>query len=592
MELFYVENTKFITKCPLCMEIVGIKINYDDFTVSVQCKNGHNKDDLSYNDFEDKYIKPSQIYKCKCHYCFKLLSDDSVNYKCQKCNKLYCPNCINMHLKETKHISEIFIQKYQLCDKHNQQYNCYCETCKTNICDKCKKSHKKHIVKSIINLIPTKTKLDSINNNLETFEKKVDEFLSLMRNYKEELDKRYLKINGFFQFLKNINNSLLNNFNSNCFNYFNFENFNYLYDSLKDDKIFDIDKYKDYLFMKENKNKDKEEEKDEKDEKEEKEEKSDIITNKGKKNEYKIRRHENESNINYIQNLNKLQYLKYNIFFVFDKTFIKFFKYENYSFNSLFSYDLGKFKIYNIQPAKYSNSILINFEFKKNVKILEYDLTNKTFNLSKKDIKEPKMGYPRHFYKCIDNNNGNILTQDNNGTTIWDLDEKKNYQKYKTINIAESSLTNINEKLFSFQDNNFNIYFYDTINYECNSKINYNKKITFIGIINDEIIVFNNSYSSILLMVDIKNLEIVQIIDNNKYYSNLKIKNDYLLTFNMENDNKLIIKKTKYDINEKCFKITEAFEKDSKLNSFSNVLITDYDYVVILNYNNMIILNL
>ena len=41
------------------------------------------------------------------------------------------------------------------------------------------------------------------------------------------------------------------------------------------------------------------------------------------------------------------------------------------------------------------------------------------------------MGYPRHFYKCIDNNNGNILTQDNVGTTIWKLDEKK---LYKTLN--------------------------------------------------------------------------------------------------------------------------------------------------------------
>ena len=586
MELFYVENTKYITKCPLCMEIVGIKINYDNFSVSVRCKNGHNKDDLSYNDFEEKYIKPSQLYKCKCHYCFKLLNDDIINFKCQKCNKLYCPSCMNIHFNETKHISDTFIQKYQLCDKHNQRYNLYCESCKTNICDKCRKSHKKHIIKSIINLIPTKTKLDSINSNIETFGKKVDEFLSLMKNYKEELDKRYSKINGFFQFLKNIYNSLLNNFNSNYFDYFNFENFNYLFDSLKDDKIFDIDKYKNYLFMKENIIKDKEEEKEEKDEK------SDIIGIKGKKNEYKMHRHENESNINYIQNLNKLQYLKDNIFFVFDKTFIKFFKYENYSFNSLLSYDLGKFKIYNIQPAKYSNTILINFEFKKNVKILEYDLTNKTINLSKKDIKEPKMGYPRHFYKCIDNNNGNILTQDNNGTTIWTLDEKKNYQKHLTINIAELSLTNIKDNLISFQDNNFNIYFYDTINYECNNKINYNKKVSFIGIINDEIIIFNNSYSSILIMVDIKNLEIVQIIDNYKYYSNLKVKNNYLLTFNMENDNKLIIKKTKYDINEKCFKLTETLEKDSKLNSFSNVLITDYDYVVILNYNNMIILNL
>ena len=104
-----------------------------------------------------------------------------------------------------------------------------------------------------------------------------------------------------------------------------------------------------------------------------------------------------EANINYIQNLNKLQYLKENIFFVFDKTFIKFFKFENYAFTYFLYYDLGKFKIYNIQPAKFSNSILINFEFKKNVKILEYDLINKTIKLSKKVIKDQKMGYPRLF---------------------------------------------------------------------------------------------------------------------------------------------------------------------------------------------------
>ena len=190
-------------------EIVGIKINYDNFTLSVQCKNGHNKDELPFNEFEDKYIKPSQIYKCKCHYCFKLLNDDTINFKCLQCNKLLCSNCVNKHFKETKHNTEKFIQKYQLCEKHNQKYNFFCETCKQNICDKCKKSHRKHTIKSILNLIPTKTKLDSVNNSLEEFDKKVDELLSLMRKYKEEIDKRHTQINGFFQFLKNINNYLL-----------------------------------------------------------------------------------------------------------------------------------------------------------------------------------------------------------------------------------------------------------------------------------------------------------------------------------------------------------------------------------------------
>ena len=581
MELFYVENTKYITKCPECLEIVGIKINYENFTLSVQCKDGHNKDELPFNEFEDKYIKPSQIYKCKCHYCFKLLNDDTINFKCLQCNKLLCSNCVNNHFKETKHNTEKFIQKYQLCEKHNQKYNFFCETCKQNICDKCKKSHRKHTIKSILNLIPTKTKLDSVNNSLEEFDKKVDELLSLMRKYKEEIDKRYTQINGFFQFLKNINNYLLNNFNSNYFDYYNFENFNYLFDSLKDDNIFDINKYKNYLFMKEKNIKENNEDNEDK-----------IESTKEKRNEFKIHRRENEANINYIQNLNKLQYLKENIFFVFDKTFIKFFKFENYAFTSFLYYDLGKFKIYNIQPAKYSNSILINFEFKKNVKILEYDLINKTIKLSKKDIKEQKMGYPRHFYKCIDNNNGNILTQDNVGTTIWKLDEKKNYIKHSTINIAQLSLFNVSENLITFQDNNYNIYFYDTINYECNNKIYYDKKVNLIGIINNEIMIFNNSYSSVLFMIDIKYLEIIQIIDNNKYYPSIKIKDNYLLTFYMENDNKLIIKKNEYNIKEHNFKLTETIEKDSKLNSFSNVLITDFDYIVIVNYNTMTILNL
>ena len=580
MELFYLENTKYIPKCPECSEIIGFKIDYENFLVSVKCINGHNKDDLLYNDFQDNYVKSSQLYRTNCHQCFKVLNEDGTNFKCQICNKLYCSNCIKKHTKETNHNSIItFLQPYQLCQKHNQKYSFFCQNCKKNICDKCKNTHKKHEIKSILNIMPNKTKFDYIRKNTKEFDNKIDEISLKIKNYKNEIDKRFIEIDGFFQFLKNINRNLLNNFNSNYFDYYNFENFNYLFDSLKNENIFDFDRYKNYLFMNKDKSKNKEVEKPDKTRKE--------ILNEMRKN-----RRENEVNYNYIQNLNKLEYLKENIFYVFDKSFIKFFKFENYSFASTMYYDLGKFKLCNIKPAKFSDKILLNFEFKKNIKILEYDLSTKTITISKKDIKDSPIGYPRHFYKYIDNNNGNILTQDNNGTTIWEIDKKNNYIKKSTINNAQLSLFNINENLFCFQDNDYKIYFYDTINYNCNKIINYDKKVDLIGIIKDELIVFNKSFGNIILLVDMKYLELVQFIDTNRYFQIMKLKYNYLLLFQMENDNKIKIVKKQYDKKKREFKNAEIIEKNSKLNSFSNVLITDIGYVAILNYNNMILLNI
>jgi hypothetical protein len=69
-------------------------------------------------------------------------------------------------------------------------------------------------------------------------------------------------------------------------------------------------------------------------------------------NEYKNRRREKEMDYTFIQNLNKLEYLKDNVFYVFDKTFIKFFQFENFSFNSILKFDLDKYRIYNIEPSK------------------------------------------------------------------------------------------------------------------------------------------------------------------------------------------------------------------------------------------------
>ena len=160
--------------------------------------------------------------------------------------------------------------------------------------------------------------------------------------------------------------------------------------------------------------------------------------------------------------------------------------------------------------------------------------------------------------------------------------------KFKDVQL---SLININKNLFCSQDNDYNIYFYDTLNYECRKIIIYHKKVNLIGVINDEIAIFHNSFSSIIFLMDIKYLEIIQIIDNGKFHT-IKVEDNYLLAFHMENDYKLVIVKKEYDIKEKYFKHSEVMEKDSVLNSFSNILITDKDYVVILNYNHMVLLNI
>ena len=431
MEFFHIDNTKYIVKCPECYEIAGFKIDFEKFMISVECKNGHNKVNIPYEEFKLKYVKPSQIYWCNCNKCFKLLNNQNINYKCKTCNKLFCPNCINIHKKENNHSSAIkFIQDYQLCQKHNKKYSFFCKDCKISLCDKCINDHKKHSTKSILDIIPNQEKENSIKGYFEEFNKKIQEITSILLDYRNEINERYKKINGFLLFMEYINDNLLNNFNYNCYDYYNFDNFNYLYNSLKNEEIFDVTRYKNYLLNI-----------DDKDMKEEIQETPIKGLDK------------NERDNSYIESLGRLEYLKDNIFYVFDKT-LNFFSFENYSFKSILSYDLSKFRIYNLQPAKYSNKIF-NFERKKNIKILEYDIINKSIYLSKKEIKEPRFGYPKHFYKCFDNKNGNILTQEINEIIVWKNDKKNNFTKELTIPNAIQSLYDINESLFCFQDRDF-----------------------------------------------------------------------------------------------------------------------------------------
>ena len=72
----------------------------------------------------------------------------------------------------------------------------------------------------------------------------------------------------------------------------------------------------------------------------------------------------------------------------------------------------------------------------------------------------------------------------------------------------------------------------------------------------------------------------------------MKVKDNCLLAFNMENPNKLQIVKMEFDANEKDFKRPQIIENYSNLTNFSKILVLDNEYVAIINNNNMIILNI
>ena len=138
MKVLELSTEKYIPKCPECSEIIKFRINFNNLSCSIECKNGHNKNNYPYKKFQKNYMKSSQGYECYCSKCFHALNSESTNYKCDICNKLFCPNCLKEHSDEANHCSKKkFIFNYQLCPKHYQKFNSFCEDCKINLCEEC-----------------------------------------------------------------------------------------------------------------------------------------------------------------------------------------------------------------------------------------------------------------------------------------------------------------------------------------------------------------------------------------------------------------------------------------------------------------------
>ena len=333
MEIFHLENKKYVAACPECFDILKFTINKETMSISGECKKGHIMKDKTIEFFINNCIKSTNEYSNKCYNCYELIDEKNNNYACLRCDKLFCNNCINTHIQKEKHnIRRNFISNSHLCTKHERKYLWFCETCKNNLCQECKKFHIFHSIKSFLDVIPTIKEKELIDNSIVKFNDHIQELYFINDIILEDTRIRCKKFSTFLKFLEEISDKLFKNYNSAYFDYYNFENIKYISDLINNNDFYNFDKYYDYLHFGYTLHIE-----------------EDTIKKSHIKNEEKLA----------LENLN---YYKDNLFFSYRDKFIYLYEYTNFNFKELTKYDfisLGKIDF--VKPAKYCDIFFNKF---------------------------------------------------------------------------------------------------------------------------------------------------------------------------------------------------------------------------------------
>ena len=112
--------------CSECKENILININNHKINL-YECKNGHKKENILLNEFEN--ILKIDISKNVCNKCYK--NNNNINeelYICNECNINLCPLCKYKHDKNHNIIN--YNDKNYICKKHNDRFIKYCKECK------------------------------------------------------------------------------------------------------------------------------------------------------------------------------------------------------------------------------------------------------------------------------------------------------------------------------------------------------------------------------------------------------------------------------------------------------------------------------
>ena len=89
MNEIYWNTKKFSEKCPECCEVTKFRINSYNCTVSGECKNGHNFNNMDISKFKKLCIRQTNFSYIKCNRCFSLVNRELENYICKNCKYFF-----------------------------------------------------------------------------------------------------------------------------------------------------------------------------------------------------------------------------------------------------------------------------------------------------------------------------------------------------------------------------------------------------------------------------------------------------------------------------------------------------------------------
>ena len=222
---------------------------------------------------------------------------------------------------------------------------------------------------------------------------------------------------------------------------------------------------------------------------------------------------------------------------------------------------------------------------------MNFDSKEKTFSLSKNEIKAKKILHNDYFKECIDVKNGNIITTDLEEISLWKIHKNKIYGKIKFIKGDYYCLFNISDTIFGAQKSGFNniIHFFSNDTFKFIKSLDIEDSFDIIGTIKNKLLCIQSHFNDNLIFIDINYLEIVLIKNYDDYFNEIKILDNHILYFQFDNDISKI-KKESYDLNEGYFKDKGLIEKNINFSFYNEILVTDNNYIVVYGYDSLYVL--
>lgn len=523
MMLYYRETSKYTVKCPKCDELFKFSIDLNNLKIVGQCKKGHYFDDILFNKFEYDYIKKTDVYKSKNG---ELKSGEKQsNYTCHKCKKSFDCTCNENNNNKNDN----------LCTIHDLEYDYFYNDSKIFLCKDCIKLYQYEGEKE-----------KETYNKIAEYNEKNTKLIEYLEELKKDFEDRQNKLYKYLNLLNKLNSLLLKNFNYTIIDDFNYDNFNYLLNLQKNDEILNEKNFFNYIvygtFLNNNKLNE-----------------SNIVNN----NTNIIKQEEKIDKKEYvINNYNNLKYFKDNIFYThsdYDTT-INLFEYDNFSFKHLYSFEM-KENYYNVESLIKSNYDHFFYMYKDHdyLYMLDYSDENKNLYIKHKI----NLGQYYLFKNLIETQKGQIIIKEKKRFTIWEKQnnaaDDDNYKLVSNFDGRFDILYNINDSLFlCVQDNNNEssqtlIYILENEKFKTIKKITVSFTIKSIHKLNYETLVFINYKMNEFYFYDIKNLELVQIMEYQPINNSFLISNNnYLLEF-VPNENKDEMRVRTLNVKNACF---------------------------------------